>query len=543
MTRCRVKSTGERQTIGAETGPARDLTARTVRGLAWSYGGLAAKGALSLLVLATLSRLLTPQDFGIIGIAFIFVFFAHSLCLTGIGHALIQVPEPTNRHAAAGLVLAIGTGALAAATLWSLAPLCARLFGEPLVSPPLRFMAASLVIAAAGVVSEHAIRRKLLFRQLAIIELLSYTAYGAIAITLAFGGTGVWALAWAEIGRASVRAAMALFRSPPPVGYRPGAREVVDIASRAAVMAVGQLADTIVRMAGHFVVGRELGAVALGYYARAERIATLPFDYIGSGLFEVAFPAMARRRERPDRLRTAYGHAIEALALLTVPVAVLTVAAAPEIVGVLLGSQWVRSIPVLQLLAIAIPFQTLNSLNIAALRALGLVRREARRRAAHALMIAVGAGVGQHWGLEGVAVGIVGAHIAASLLLTHAAANALGMHGRRVARHCTPGIWAAACVGLAAWLATGPARYLPLPLALAMLTTALTVAVAISMYAAPRFARLSIIAFVLERLPFNRMGAVGHGLRWALEKLPTRPLANGSGSNKSGTGDYPDGCR
>ena len=123
------------------------LTARTLAGLKWAGLAAAAQALLSLSILAVLSRLLTPADFGLLAIAMIFVTAAQVLGHRNIGSAIVRYPGLTDRHVAAGLALSAAAGVLLAAGVWGLAPAAARFFGEPVVAPVLKTLSLAIVIA------------------------------------------------------------------------------------------------------------------------------------------------------------------------------------------------------------------------------------------------------------------------------------------------------------------------------------------------------------------------------------------------------------
>ena len=512
----------DRIEAGGDGAHATSLGARALRGVGWSWLTLVVRALLSLLVLAILSRLLTPRDFGLIGMAWVLMELATRFGQTGIGHALIQRGDLTARHVETGFTLSLALGGAMTATVWLLAPLFGRFFDEPMVTRPLQALAIAFVIAGAGVVPGHLLRRNLRFKPLMVADLLAYSVgYGLTATVLAFRGFGVWAFVWGELVRVLVHTGTVILYSPPRLRLRLAAREAADLVFRGAGLSFVQVFDFIVRMGGYFIVGRWLGVTSLGYYTRADRLASLPFQYAGGSLFEVAFPAMAQRQRQVDRLRTVYLHGAEMLSLAMLPMGVMMLVGAPEIVAAVLGGQWDATVSVLQILALAVPFQTCGILNVAAVRASGAVIGETWRQAAHAVLVVLGAWLGSRWGLVGVAVAIVGAQIIAYLLMAQAALPLLGLRWRHLLRCHLPALWTGAWTALALWLAAEGLRALEWPavLALAVEIVVWGVAVVTAVYHAPSFVRPLSISWALAHLPFEALGAPGRHMRSVLEWL------------------------
>ena len=505
---------------------AMSLGARTLGGIGWSSLMVLLKALLTFLVLTVLSRLLTPNDFGLVGIAWILIELATKFGQTGIGHALIQRYELTDRHVEIGFTLSTVLGIVVAGAIWLFAPRFGRLFDEPTVSSLLRVLSVTFVIGGVGVVPDHLLRRNLRFKQLMVADLLSYSVgYGLTATVLAFQGFGAWALVWGEIMRVLIRTVTTSLYSPPRLRLRLAVREATDLIFRGAGYSLTQVFDFVVRTGGYFVVGRWLGATALGYYTRADRLASLPFQYLGGNLFEVIFPAMAQRQQRVDIVRAVYLHGVELLALAVLPVSALVLLCAPGLVAVVLGAQWSETVPVLRILAIGISFQTVGILNVAAIRASGAVSRETWRQAAYAFFVVFGTWLGSHWGLTGVAVALVGTQVVACLLMTQAALSILGLGLRPLLRCGLPALWSSGWAAVVLWLTTGQFQRWGMSDGLVASFGVLIwmIVIVATTYCAPSCARLSSIPWALAHVPFDVMGTPGrylrNGLGWLAEPM------------------------
>ena len=499
------------------------LSAQTLGGIGWSYLNVVGKALLTLLVLVILSRLLTPSDFGLLGIAWIFMDLGNRIGQTGIGHAVIQRSDLTRCHIEAAFTLSVVIGGVMTATIWMSAPFFGLVFDEPVVQRLLQVLSVAFVIGGVGVVSGHLLRRNLRFRQLMVADLLAYAVgYGLTATILAFHGYGVWALVWGELVRTLIHTVTVSLYFPPRLRPLWAVREeAADLVSRGARISLIQLFEFIVRAGGVFVIGRWLGATSLGYYTRADRLVSIPIEYIGNGLFEVAFPAMAQRQRKIDRLRDIYLYAIEMLSLVMLPVSVMIFVSAPEIAVVVLGEQWDATVPVLQILALAVLFQTSGILDVAVVRALGAAHREVRRRAAHAILVVLGAWIGSRWGLTGVAIAIVGAQVAAYLLMAQVALSIFDLHWRHLLRCYLPALWVGTWAALALWLVAEGLRALEWPAVLVLAVEAVVwgVTVLAVTYHAPPFVRPLSITWAISHLPFEALGAPGRYMRSVLEWL------------------------
>lgn len=492
------------------------LSARTLSGLGWSYLSTFTKAFLSLLVLVTLARLLTPVDFGLLAIAWIFIMLGNRFGQAFVGPAIIQRAELTGLHIRVGFTLSVLIGMALAAVIWLLAPFIGDFFRESTATGILQALSIIFVINGIGSVPAHLLRRDLRFKELMVADVLAYSiGYGLTAIILAVQGYGVWSLVWGEIMHKAIHAAMTVHYTRVRFYPRWALPEATDLLSRGAGFSLARSFEFIARQGGYFVVGRWLGADALGYFTRADKMILLPRNYVGQSLFHVLFPAMAQRQQGPERLATIYLHGAEVLSLVALPVSAMLFICAPEIVSVILGGQWGPVVILLQILAFAVLFQLCDILNFAVIGALGAVYRQSWRQGVHAVLVVGGAWYASRWGLEAVVIVIVGAQVLAYLLLTQLTVSLLGVRWRQLLRGCLPALWAGAWVAAALWLTAGQVRAMELPAvpALALELLAWCAALLAALYYAPSFLRPISIEWALANIPFEVLGTPGSYLR------------------------------
>lgn len=500
------------------------LTGRALAAFEWAGLTACVQALLSLAILAALSRLLTPADFGLTAIAMVFVLAAQWLGHRNIGSAIERHPGLTDRHVAAGLVLSGAVGLLLAAGVWALAPAAARLVGEPAAGPVLRTLSLAIAVSGLGTVPEALCRRQLRFRALSAVEVGAQAlGYGAVAVALAAEGFGVQALVWGIVMRHGVHAAAAFAAAPrlprPGLAARP-AGELLRAGAGFSSIAFFSLAA---RQGTHLIVGSWLGAAALGHYTRAVALASLS-DHPGRVLGGVLFPAMAQRQDRVDRLVPVWLHGVEMLSLLALPFGLMLAVSAPEIVAVVLGAQWDAAVPAVRILAAGAAVGLCGLVNLPVARAMGALGRLAWRQAAFACLLLAAVAAGSRWGLEGVAAGAGAALTVHWLLMTQLAMALLGLGWRDLPGRLPPALWAGAWAAPALVLTAMLAREADLPAAAALAAegAACAGAAGAAAWFAPKPARARFPAWALAQLPLASMGRPGRWLRWALARLARR---------------------
>ena len=453
-----------------------ELKDRAIGGFIWLSLGNAVRAVLKAAVLAVLARLLVPADFGLLAAAGVVVWFSTIFSNLGVGPALVQRRELTARHIATGLTTSVVLGIVAGAAMYLAAPLLADAFRMPALEPVLAVMALAFPIASVAVVAEALVQRELRFGTIAGCELISYTlGYGIVGIGAAWAGAGVWALVAAELTKTLAKAALYLWTTREPVRLGFDGRAFRELIGFGSGYTANGLSIYFATQGDNMVVGRFLGAGALGLYSRAYEIMTIPAQALGMMLDKILFPTLAAVQHDPVRLRLAYRRCTALVALSVLPLSVLTVALADQIVLVLLGPNWLGAVVPLQVLAAGMYCRVSYMVGGAVNSATGAVGQMAWRSGLYAGLVFVGALVGRYWGLPGVAAGVVIAVTVNFAMVLQLGLRMTGLRWRAALAAHRHAIALAALVGGEAWLlervlAAPPAVVLLAALAAAVLT-------------------------------------------------------------------------
>ncbi len=325
-----------------------------IRGAWFSGSSTLVTSAVQAIKLIALARLLTPEDFGVTGMAMVVIACGSIIADLGVGAAVIQkeeVPEPI-RSRLYGLGLA--TGAVMFLVLCVGAPLVGRIYGDPRVGPVLVGLGATFLVLPIGALHQSLAEKRLAFKRLAAIEVTASIAGAAVAVLSALAGGGVWALVADQVTAASMKAALlaaqgrATSRTRPSLGLS-GLRPYL----RFGAFSVGQrAANYATANVDYALVGSLLGAHALGLYRIAYELATLTSGRLNIVVSRVFFPVMARFASDRERFRGAFLRMQETATILGAPLVIGIGLVAPLAVPGLLGARWTESVPLLRVLCI-----------------------------------------------------------------------------------------------------------------------------------------------------------------------------------------------
>lgn len=348
------------------------------RGVAWTYTGMVISGALQVFVVAATARLLSPEAFGLIAMANVVLRFGSYFAQMGVGRALIQRASIDDDDVRAAFTSSTLLGALTTALVIAIAPLAAAYYQTGDVVPVMRWLALTFVVSGFGATARALLQRRLRFRAVSTIEVVSYAlGYAVPTLALAASGFGVWSLVAGALGQVTVAttASMILARHglAPMLRWAPHARLLrfgATVSGISVLEFIGSSLDTL-------VIGRFGTATQLGIYNRAFMLASLPTYQVNHGIAKVLFPVLSSGRSNPAAFAQALEAATTTAIKLVVPLGVGMALAAPELVRVVLGDGWVEAIPLFAVLAPALAINLIATFPGQALDAVGRLRWKA----------------------------------------------------------------------------------------------------------------------------------------------------------------------
>ncbi|MCK4374051.1 MAG: lipopolysaccharide biosynthesis protein, partial [Candidatus Brocadiae bacterium] len=283
-------------------------------------------------------------------------------------------------------------------------PLIAAFYGKPELATIAKLLGLSFFISSFVHVPAALLRKALDFRKLVLIGICCRLVGGAVGITLAFLGFGVYALVYQGLSRALLYSIAVWFA----VGWRPRwtfrLKSVTGMVRFGAnLTGAGFLAYLACNM-DYLLIGRFLGAAALGVYTIAYQIMLLPLRRVSSQLARVAFPAFSSVQQDKGRVRRGYLQMTSIIALASFPAMMGLLVVAPEAVPVLLGEKWLRSIVLIQVLALSGALQSVTGTAGSLYRSQGRTDVQFRLELLTTPVVRAAFVIGLRWNVEGVAV-------------------------------------------------------------------------------------------------------------------------------------------
>jgi O-antigen/teichoic acid export membrane protein len=354
-----------------EARPPEDLTRRVVAGAHWTVVSQVVVQASRIAVAVALARLLTPEDFGLAGMAIVFATLATLFTDLSLGAALIQRPRIDERDRSTIFWTTAGLGVVVTLAGVALAGPIASFFDEPEVRSLFAVMSLLFLLNSLGVVQWALLSREMSYRSLQLREMASVVVGGLAGLAVALLGLGPWAIVTQTLAGSATALVLLWWIS----SWRPhllfSGESLRDAGSFGLKLFASRLLSYANGNLDNLLVGRFLGASALGIYALAYNVMFTPVVRLSAPLHNVLFPAYSRLQHDEPRLVRAWLRSKRVLAAILIPIFLAMIALAPDLIRGLFGEKWSDAVPVLQLLATAGVAYSFTALNWGLLQARG----------------------------------------------------------------------------------------------------------------------------------------------------------------------------
>jgi O-antigen/teichoic acid export membrane protein len=406
-------------------------------------------------------RLLNPADYGLFAMTQVVMALFNVMNGYSFASALVQAPQLDERRVAQVLgMLILLNGGLAFAQI-AIAPLAAAYYRQPMIAPLLSVQALLFLLNPFIALPYALLSRSLDFRKQAKVNFAAALAGAATSLGCAMAGLGVWTL---------VAAPLALFGTRA-IGLTVAARQLVRPSFRfsgagatlgfGAALLLGQLFWIVQTQADVLIAGRVLGPHALGLYAEALFLALIFTSKFVPPLNEVAFPAYAHIQHDRDATARGFVKAAGFVMLAACPLYLGLAVTAPNVVEALFGPKWLEMAPLVTIIALAMPFTTLQILFAPATNGLGRPGIATRTAAAGAIVMPLCFLIGIRWGATGLACAwLVGMPLLLGIT-AHQSLPLIGAGWRDLVRAVAPAAMAA--IGMALLVLAFQSVLPPLP--------------------------------------------------------------------------------
>ena len=383
--------------------PAGTLGRQVRTAVGWTLVGNWGAFAAQLVTTMVLARLLSPEDYGLVGMVLTITVFVDQFRTMGLSQAVVQRENLTVAQVNALFYVnaAVGFGLAGIVALG--APLVASFYGRSELVAITVALAATYALGGLGVQANALLTRQLNFRALAIRYTVARLLASAAAIAAALGGLGYWSLVVQQVSMSL----FSLLLVWVAVKWRPGRpggfRSALPLVKFGAGITGAGIFNTLGRAGDALLIGRVLGAADLGLYTRAAHLESMPLQQLRQPLNGAVTPLLSSLQREPDRYRALYTKAIGGLAVVGLPGTAVLAVGAEDVIAVFLGDQWLAATPIMRWMAVGGAVALITSSVAWLYQSSGRGNAFATWSGAASVVILASYAVGLAWGVVGVA--------------------------------------------------------------------------------------------------------------------------------------------
>ena len=348
-----------------------NLKQKTISGVVWISIHKFAIIFLDFISGIVLARLLTPHDYGVVGMLVIFLALARTFIDGGFGSALIQKKQPTSEDYSTILYWNLGLSVTLYAILYACAPLVARFYDLDLLCDVLRVQGLVLIINAVRIVQRNQLRKRLEFKKIAYVNVTANAIALVVTIYLAWKKWGVWALVVQQLLVSVITTSLYWITAKWYPSLVFSVKSFKELFSFGGFILLSNLFNTLCNNIQGLLIGKIYKSSTLGYYSKASSTESYASTFISNVLSQISYPVMSEVQNDKTRMISILKRFIGASAYMTFPLLLLLMLLAKPIFVLLYSDKWLTSVPYFQLLCFAGIATCLQNINYFAVAAVG----------------------------------------------------------------------------------------------------------------------------------------------------------------------------
>ena len=376
-----------------------------IKGTIWSGIDSIANQGITFIVGLVLARLLTPEAYGLIGIITIFISVFNSIVDSGFSNALIRKVDAGDKDYNTVFVSNMAVSVVLCLTLYLCSPIIADFFARPQLTALLKAMSCIVIINAFAIIQRTILVKRIDFKTQTKVSLISSITCGAIGISMALYGFGVWALVGQQISRQLLNTVFLWVFAKWYPKLQFSIQSFKELFGFGWKLLVSGLIDTTWKQIYQVVIGKCYSPATLGQYTRADQFGAICSSNLTTIIQRVSFPVLSNVQDDKARLKAGYKRIIKITMLVTFSLMLGMAGSAESMIRVLIGAQWLEAVPYLQIICFSMMLYPLHALNLNMLQVQGssdlFLRLEIIKKCIAVGPILLGIFINVYWMLTG----------------------------------------------------------------------------------------------------------------------------------------------
>ena len=347
------------------------LKNKAVKGVGWSFLDNIAGQGITFLVGLVLARILSPAEFGILGMITIFIAISNSIIDSGFSNALIRKTDAKEIDYNTVFFFNLALSTLLYTILFIASPAISRFFKEPQLVEITRVMGLLLFINALAIIQRTLLVKRVDFKTQTKVSIIASAGSAFVGIGMALMGYGVWSLVGQQLSRQFLNTLFLWVFNTWRPALEFSIQSFKELFGFGSKLLLSGLLNTLYNNIYYIIIGRFYSAAQLGQYTRAEQFNMIFSSNLTSVVQRVSYPVLSSIQNEPERLREAYRKVIKSTMLITFACMLGLAATAKPVILILIGEKWLVAVKYLQIICFSGMLYPLHAINLNILQVKG----------------------------------------------------------------------------------------------------------------------------------------------------------------------------
>lgn len=340
------------------------IKGKSIRGVIWSAIERFSVQGVQFVIQLIMARLLSPSDYGLIGMLTIFMSLSQVFIDGGFSNALIQKKDRSEADYTTVFYINISISILIYLFLYIIAPWIASFYNQPLLTSITRIYSLNLIIISLVAVNKVKLTIALDFKTQSKISLISAGISGIIGIICAYKGIGVWSLVIQLLLNSLFNVVLSFYYVHWFPKFLFSKQSFFQLFNFGSKLLVASIISSIYSNIYNLVIGKKFDSASLGYYTRANQFVMFASTNISAILQRVSFPVLSEIQDDNVRLLNAYKKYIQISSWVIFPIIMGLCGIAEPLIIILLTEEWIDCVPLIQILSFSYIWDCVISVNL-----------------------------------------------------------------------------------------------------------------------------------------------------------------------------------
>ena len=341
-----------------------NIRAKAVKGAGWSLTDSVLSQGITFLVGLVLANLLSPEEYGMIGIMMILVALSNSIVDSGFSSALIRKSDVKDEDYNTVFITNMALSCILSLLMFLCAPVIASFFRQPMLIPLTKVMSFIIIINALAIIQRTILVKDVNFRTQAKVSVIASIGSGMVGVGMAVIDCGVWSLVGQQFSKQLLNTSLLWMWAKWYPKFHFSIRSFKELFGFGWKLLVAGLIDTMWKEIYKIVIGKCYSTETLGQYTRAHQFAAIFSSNLTSIVQRVSYPVLSKIQDDSERLKAGYKKIIKVTMLIAFTCMMVLAAIAKPMVITLIGEQWLQSVPFLQIICFQMMLYPLHSINL-----------------------------------------------------------------------------------------------------------------------------------------------------------------------------------